>query len=80
MPTMNPRTAIAPTTLVKRLGALDMWHIVSGGSFTQSKAEPLCGQRPIRVARSYQTKTAYNATEVTCTDCLVSAIRKGRTS
>jgi len=76
MQTMNPETSIPPMTLVKRLGAKGRWHLVAGGSFTRSVAEPLCGQRPVKIWRSYQTMTAYNAAQITCYECLSTAISR----
>lgn len=80
MPTMNPRTAIAPTPLIRRLGAKDRWHIqASGGPIADAggqRVEVACGQRPVRVWRSYQTKIAYNASEVSCYDCVAAAVSK----
>lgn len=65
---MRPETAIAPTRLVRRPGA-KRWHITATPrNLVGHKSK--CGQS----LRQFISKTAYNAEEVTCTECIVAAI------
>lgn len=66
---MNPATAIAPMKMVRRNGR-KRWHLWDfhgdGGDRT------FCGQTIGFPKKS----TAYNAQQITCTDCVVAAIRR----
>jgi hypothetical protein len=73
---MNPSTAIAPRTLVRRLNA-KRWHIAEVVPMG-APSRGFCGV-VIRVAvPSMQAKVAYNANEITCTACIVEAISRHR--
>lgn len=66
---VNPATAISPVGKIRRRGA-KKWHMVSGqaGDYFST----MCSQ----TIRSPEEGVAYNAAEITCTDCLVGAIRR----
>ena len=81
---MNPRTAIPPTPLLARQGK-KRWHIArdvetvgvelpeaysADRSFMPRTFMTLCGQ----AIHWPDKKLAYNANEVTCTDCVLAAI------
>jgi len=72
---MNPRSAIAPTVLVRRPTA-KKWHLQDGGRGGTGYVKTFCGQT-FQIKWSDQAKTAYNAAEIDCTDCMVSAISRG---
>ena len=69
---MEPRHAIAPTIIVRRHGA-KKWHISRDQSGEHHGT--MCGQS----IRMPEESVAYNAEQVSCTDCLVSAISRGDT-
>lgn len=70
---MDPMHAIPPTTLGRRRNA-KKWHIVKPAPVDAAVRPMACGQR----IRKPVNKTAYNAEEVTCNDCLVAVVSEGR--
>lgn len=68
---MDPSTGIPPMRAIRRPGK-QKWHLWSDESYPWYGT--LCGQS-ISMA---EEKTAYNAAEIGCTDCLVEAIGRAR--
>lgn len=71
--TMRPETSIGPTTIIRRAGKA-RWHlaeIVPMGA----PSKTACGQ----TIRGPEAGVAYNAEQITCDDCLVSAVSRGQT-
>lgn len=64
---MKPSTSIPPKTIIRRQDA-KRWHLMRDQSYPYYGTE--CGQS-IRYAVE---ATAYDATQITCTDCLRAAI------
>lgn len=66
---MNPATAIAPTRLVRRSNA-KRYHLRGAGPKGAPSVFTACG---IAIHNGIE-KTAYNAAEIDCTDCLSASI------
>ena len=68
---MNPETSIPPTKLVRRASA-QRWHLagLKREDMAGGHVRTRCGQ----TFRIGGTKTAYNASQITCNDCLVAAV------
>lgn len=69
---MDPRFAIAPTIIIRRRGK-KKWHIArnQAGEFFST----MCRQD----LRMPEETIAYNAEQVSCSDCLVAAISERNT-
>lgn len=69
---MDPRHSIPPITLARRRNATKMWHIVLPAPVDAEVRPMACGQR----IRKPVNKTAFNADEITCHDCIVADVRR----
>lgn len=66
---MNPSLAIAPQVIIRRLNK-KRWHLWDYHDLEDGGEWTYCGQS----LRSPKRSKAYNAAQVTCTDCVVVAI------
>lgn len=70
MQTMNPKTSIPPTDLVRRRGQRRKHIVDLGRSHPDLATITFCGQ----TIRNPMFSTAYNAQDVGCDKCLIEAI------